>query len=149
MCGPLVFQVWRTFVEHLDLAIAERKLHKHHRLLTAAGTILDDILQQSVRKADIGSTLPLHLWVEQKEVYLEASRRTAISLCESTILVCVCTLQVLNPHVWGPRGSCFCILPFLAPGHCSHVHSMLCTVCPSLIDMHRCMLRSAAIKDES
>lgn len=85
----MLLQVWRTFVEHLDLAIAERKLHKHHRLLTAAGTVLDDILQQSVQKADIGSTLPLHLWIEQKEVYLESSRRTAISLCESTILVSI------------------------------------------------------------
>lgn len=102
MCGPLVFQVWRTFVEHLDLAIAERKLHKHHRLLTAAGTVLDDILQQSVRKADIGSTLPLHLWIEQKEVYLEASRRTAISLCESTILVCALQDPILCPVSMNP-----------------------------------------------
>ena len=100
-------QVWRTFVENLDLAIAERKLHKHHRLLTAAGTILDDILQQSVQKADIGSTLPLHLWIEQKEVYLESSRRTAISLCESTILVnsCPiwCTAMLLYSHLSDPQ----------------------------------------------
>lgn len=85
-------------MEHLDLAIAERKLHKHHRLLTAAGTVLDDILQKSVEKADIGSTLPLHLWIEQKEVYLESSRRTAISLCESTILVCSLP-HVVHSHV--------------------------------------------------
>ena len=80
-------QVWRTFTEHLNLAIAERKLHKHHRLLAAAGVVLDNLLQQCIRKGDVNSTLPLQLWIEQKEVFLEQSRRTAIALLENTILV--------------------------------------------------------------
>lgn len=84
----LSLQVWRTFTEHLHLAIAERKLHKHHRLLAAAGAVLDNLLQQCVRKGDVSLTLPLQLWIEQKEVFLEDSRRTAISLLENTILVC-------------------------------------------------------------
>lgn len=68
--------------------MAERKLHKHHRLLAAAGAVLDDLLHQCVKKGDVNSTLPLQLWIEQKEVFLEESRRTAISLLENTILVC-------------------------------------------------------------
>lgn len=67
--------------------MAERKLHKHHRLLASAGAVLDNLLHQCVRKGDVNSTLPLQLWIEQKEVFLEESRRTAIALLENTILV--------------------------------------------------------------
>jgi hypothetical protein len=138
-------QVWRTFVENLDLAIAERKLHKHHRLLAAAGTVLDDVLKQSIQKGDIGSTLPLHLWIEQKEVYLEESRRIAISLLESTIMAssnsmsyaCYCSglLNVSMLLATADRGNLsMCsvhILQFIFPALLSCGCVTLCGTLPS------------------
>jgi hypothetical protein len=83
----LTLQIWKTFSEHLELAIAERKLHKAHRLLTSAGDILSNVLQECIDKADGGATLLLHFWIEQKEVYLEQNRRVSIRILEKTILV--------------------------------------------------------------
>lgn len=89
--------------------MAERKLHKHHRLLAAAGAVLDNLLQQCVGKGDVSSTLPLQLWIEQKEVYLEDSRRTAIALLENTILVCLWTACVVQNY--SPSCPSFVICP--------------------------------------
>ena len=80
-------QVWRSFMEHLDLAIAERKLHKVFRLLTSAEAVLDDVAQRCLQCDDTGAMLPLHLWLEQKEATLEQSRRSAITLLERSIMV--------------------------------------------------------------
>jgi hypothetical protein len=74
-------------MEHLELAIAERKLHKVFRLLTSAEGVLEDVAQKCLNCDDTGAMLPLHLWIEQKEVTLEQSRRKAISLLERSIMV--------------------------------------------------------------
>jgi hypothetical protein len=86
--GPL--QVWRSFMEHLELAIAERKLHKVFRLLTAAEDVLEDVAQRCLSCANTGAMLPLHLWLEQKAAALEQSRRSAITLLERSIMARAC-----------------------------------------------------------
>lgn len=81
---PAHVQVWRTYLEHLELAVAEQKLHKVHRLISAAEAVLADVLQQC---DDVGQTVALHLWLEQSEFYLEEHRQRAISLLERSIMV--------------------------------------------------------------
>jgi hypothetical protein len=75
-------------MEHIELAIAERKLHKVSRLLSAAEGVLEEVAQSCLACDDAGALLPLQLWLEQKEVALEQSRRSAISILERSILVC-------------------------------------------------------------
>jgi hypothetical protein len=84
----MTLQVWRSFMEHLELAIAERKLHKVFRLLSAAEGVLEEVAQNCLASDDAGAMLPLQLWLELKEVALEQSRRSAITILERTILVC-------------------------------------------------------------
>lgn len=74
-------------MEHLDLAIAERKLHKVFRLLTAAEAVVEDVGQRCLACDDAGAMLPLQLWLEQKDVVLQQSRRNAIALLERSIMV--------------------------------------------------------------
>ena len=92
----VALQVWRSFTEHLDLAIAERKLHKVFRLLTSAEDALEDVAQRC-NAGDAGALLPLHLWLEQKEATLEQSRRSAITLLERSIMVRRCLLSDVAP----------------------------------------------------
>lgn len=74
-------------MEHLDLALAERKLHKVFRLLTAAEAVVEEVGQRCLACDDAGAMLPLQLWLEQKDVALQQSRRNAIALLERSIMV--------------------------------------------------------------